>query len=158
MIGGGAVSRWSKRQPTAATSTTEADYMVLSAAAKEAIWLNKIVTDIGLSHIQTIPVHCDNNGELNLRKNNMYHTQSKNIDIQHHFVREAMLNGQITEKGMPTASMIADYLTKGVQRSKHVMCAQSVGLKLYLIQGVTNISFIFSVFNQVCSLLSVCII
>ncbi|GBN90412.1 hypothetical protein AVEN_269335-1 [Araneus ventricosus] len=62
--------------------------MALSAAAKEAMWLDKIVTDIGLSHIKTIPVHCDNNGAINLSKNNMYHARSKHIDIQHHFVRE----------------------------------------------------------------------
>ncbi|GBN46616.1 Retrovirus-related Pol polyprotein from transposon TNT 1-94 [Araneus ventricosus] len=129
-IGGGAVSWCSKRQPTVATSTTEAEYMALFAAAKEAIWLNKIVTDIGLSHIKAIPVHCDNNGFLNLSKNNMYHARSKHIDIQHHFVREVIKNGHITVKSMPTASMIADYLTESVQRSKHVMCAQSMGLKL----------------------------
>ncbi|GBM96350.1 Retrovirus-related Pol polyprotein from transposon TNT 1-94 [Araneus ventricosus] len=104
--------------------------MALSAAAKEAIWLNKIVTDIGLSHIKTIPVHCDNNGAINLSKNNMYHARSKSIDIQHHFVLEVIKNGHITVKSMPTANMIADYLTKSVQCSKHEMCAQSVGLKL----------------------------
>ncbi|GBL90669.1 Retrovirus-related Pol polyprotein from transposon TNT 1-94 [Araneus ventricosus] len=116
-IGGGAVLWFSKRQPTVATSTTEAEYMALSAAAKEAIWLNKIVTDIGLSHIKTIPVHCDNNGVINLSKNNMYHARSKHIDIQHHFVREVIKNGHNTAKSMPTASMIADFLTKSVQRS-----------------------------------------
>ncbi|GBN28660.1 Retrovirus-related Pol polyprotein from transposon TNT 1-94 [Araneus ventricosus] len=63
-IGGGSVSWCSKRQPTFETSTTEIEYMALSAAAKETIWLNKIVTDIGLSHIKTIPVHCDNNGAI----------------------------------------------------------------------------------------------
>ncbi|GBN64602.1 hypothetical protein AVEN_156668-1 [Araneus ventricosus] len=101
-----------------------------SAAAKEAIWLNKAVTDIGLSQIKTNPVHCDNNDAINLSKNNMYNTQSKHIDIQHHFVREVIKNGYITVKSMPTVSMIADYLTKSVQCSKHVMCAQSMGLKL----------------------------
>lgn len=48
-IGGGAVSWCSKRQPTSATSTTEAEYMALSAATKEAIWLNKIVKEVGLA-------------------------------------------------------------------------------------------------------------
>ncbi|GBM10195.1 Retrovirus-related Pol polyprotein from transposon TNT 1-94 [Araneus ventricosus] len=130
MIGGGAVSWCSKRQPTVATSTTEAEYMALSAAAKEAIWFNKNVTNIGLLHIKTIPVHCDNNSAINLSKNNMYYTRSKHIDIQHHFVHEVVKNGHITRKSMPTASMTADYLTKSVQRSKHVMCAQSMCLKL----------------------------
>ncbi|XP_055924729.1 uncharacterized protein LOC129956807 [Argiope bruennichi] len=130
MIGGGAVSWSSKRQPTVATSTTEAEYMALSAAAKEAIWLGKIVTDLGIAHVNGITVYCDNNGAINLSKNNMYHTRSKHIDIQHHFVREVIKSGQITVERMPTAKMIADFLTKTVPRAKHELCAQSVGLTL----------------------------
>ncbi|KAF8783371.1 Retrovirus-related Pol polyprotein like [Argiope bruennichi] len=130
MIGGGAVSWSSKRQPTVATSTTEAEYMALSAAAKEAIWLGKIVTDLGIAHANGITVYCDNNGAINLSKNNMYHTRSKHIDIQHHFVREVIKSGQITVERMPTAKMIADFLTKTVPRAKHELCAQSVGLTL----------------------------
>lgn len=129
LIGGGAVSWCSKRQPTVATSTTEAEYMALSAASKEAIWLNKIVTDLGLLHIKTIPLYCDNNGAINLTQNNMYHARSKHIDVRHHFVRETVKSGQITVKSIPTAEMLADFLTKTVQRTKHEMCAQAMGLR-----------------------------
>lgn len=129
MIGGGAVSWCSKRQPTIATSTTEAEYMALSAAAKEAIWLSKITKELEFTHIKEVPIYCDNNGAINLSKNSMYHARSKHIDIQHHFVRETVKSGQISVKRVATTDMIADCLTKTVHRSKHELCAQSMGLK-----------------------------
>ncbi|XP_035224956.1 secreted RxLR effector protein 161-like [Stegodyphus dumicola] len=53
--------RWcSKRQPTIATSTTEAEYMALSAATKEAIWLNKIVKELGIITAKPVLLYCDN--------------------------------------------------------------------------------------------------
>jgi len=130
IIGGGAVSWCSKRQPTVATSTTEAEYMALSTAAKEAIWLNKIVKELQLSSVTPISVYCDNNGAINLSKNNVYHGRTKHIDIQHHFVREAVKNGHIVVKRIETSKMIADNLTKTVNRPKHELCAGSIGLKL----------------------------
>jgi len=47
MIGGGAISWSSKRQPTIALSTTEVEYMVNTQAAKEAIWITKLMMDLG---------------------------------------------------------------------------------------------------------------
>ncbi|XP_035223961.1 secreted RxLR effector protein 161-like [Stegodyphus dumicola] len=91
LIGGGAVSWCSKKhQPTIATSTTEAEYMALSAATKEAIWLNKIVKELGIITVKPVLLYCDNNSAINLSKNSVYHGRSKHIDIQTHFVREAV--------------------------------------------------------------------
>ncbi|XP_035228117.1 secreted RxLR effector protein 161-like [Stegodyphus dumicola] len=64
LIGGGAVSWCSKRQPTIATSTTEAEYMALSAATKEVIWLNKIVKELGIITAKPVLLYCDNNSAL----------------------------------------------------------------------------------------------
>jgi len=46
MIGGGAISWSSKRQPTIALSTTEAEYMANTQATKEAIWITKLMMDL----------------------------------------------------------------------------------------------------------------
>jgi len=47
-VGVGAVSWNCKRQPTIALSTTEAEYMATSQCTKEAIWLRKLMADVGL--------------------------------------------------------------------------------------------------------------
>lgn len=79
-------------------STTKADYIALSAAFKEAIWLNNIITDLRPLHIKTILVNCDNNGAININKNYMYHVKSMHMDIQHYFVWETVKTGHITVK------------------------------------------------------------
>ena len=48
MLNGGPVSRCSKRQPTVALSSTEAEYIALTLAAKEATWLRLLLTELGL--------------------------------------------------------------------------------------------------------------
>jgi hypothetical protein len=47
MIGGGAISWSSKGQPTIALSTIEAEYMANTQATKEAIWITKLMMDLG---------------------------------------------------------------------------------------------------------------
>ncbi|XP_035234262.1 secreted RxLR effector protein 161-like [Stegodyphus dumicola] len=128
LIGGGAVSWCSKRQPTIATSTTEAKYMALSAATKEAIWLNKIVKELGIITAKPVLLYYDNNSAINLSKNSAYHGRSKHIDIQHHFVREAVKLQHIDIQYKTTNDMIADFLTKNVNSAKHEMCAKMMGL------------------------------
>lgn len=56
MIDSGALSWCSKRQPTAVNSTTEAEYRAVSAVVKETFRLNKIVTDLGFSHINFVKI------------------------------------------------------------------------------------------------------
>ena len=48
MLNGGPVSWCSKRQATVALSSTEAEYVALTLAAKEATWLRLLLTKIGL--------------------------------------------------------------------------------------------------------------
>jgi hypothetical protein len=87
MIGGGAISWSSKRQPTIALSTTEAEYMANTQATKEAIWITKLMTDLGYMEEKIMMViRCDNQGVISLTKNPTQHARTKHIDVQHHFV------------------------------------------------------------------------
>ncbi|KAE8674962.1 hypothetical protein F3Y22_tig00111708pilonHSYRG00377 [Hibiscus syriacus] len=74
-------------QSTVALSTTEAEYMAVSEAVKEAIWLNGLMEDLGVvqSHIS---LYCDSQSAIQLAKNQVYHSRTKHIDVRNHFVRE----------------------------------------------------------------------
>ncbi len=89
MIGGGAISWNSKRQPTITLSTTEAEYMANTQATKDAIWITKLMTDLGyMEEKKMMVIRCDNQGAISLTKNLTHHARTKYIDVQHHFVRE----------------------------------------------------------------------
>ena len=65
-INGGAVSWKSSKQQTVADSTTEAEYIAASEAAKEAVWMKKFISDLGVvpEIDKPVPLYCDNTGVI----------------------------------------------------------------------------------------------
>lgn len=120
---GGTVSWSSRMQPTVAVSTTEAEYMAASYAVKEALWLRKLMHDLGVS-ISAVKVFGDNQGALKLLKHPIASMRSKHIDIAHHFVRERVARGEVVFEYCSTESMAADCLTKPVPAPKLAVCCE----------------------------------
>ena len=84
----GEVISWiSQRQPTVATSTTEAEIIAASEAAKEVIWLSRLFKNIlTLKHEPIIEV--DNSAAVRLSQNPEFHRRTKHIAIKHFFIRQ----------------------------------------------------------------------
>jgi transposase InsO family protein len=131
VLAGGAVSWASKKQPTVALSTTEAEYMATTQATKEAIWLQRLLGEVGFRTCAQSPmtIFSDNQSSVALTKNSVYHARTKHIDIQHHFVRERVENQEIAVMFCRTEDMVADVLTKGLAREKHVVFSGTMGLR-----------------------------
>ena len=90
----------------------------MSAATQEAIWLQRLMKDLGKRMDTPIIVYEDNQGAIELTKNAKYHGRTKHIDISHHFVRERVMSKEIVVKYCPTNEMVADILTKGLTKGK----------------------------------------
>lgn len=127
-IGGGAVSWSSKVQPTVALSTAEAEYMAASSAAREALWLRKLMIDLGRPCVGPVLINCDNQATLKLLVNPIVSSRSKHIDVLHHFVRERIARGEVKFKYCRTEHMIADCFTKAVPEQKLNTCNAGFGL------------------------------
>jgi hypothetical protein len=128
-LGVGAISWNSKRQPTVALSTTEAEYMAASQSAKEAIWLRQLMADVGCVQGEATIIMCDNQGCIALAKNPKHHSRTKHIDVQHHFIREKIEDEVIELRYCPTEHMVADVLTKALGRVRHVMLSKAMRLE-----------------------------
>ncbi|KAK8685867.1 hypothetical protein V6N13_124900 [Hibiscus sabdariffa] len=65
-LNGGAVSWKSSKQDIVADSTTEAEYFAANEAAKEAVWVKKFISELGVvpSISDAIELYCDNNGAI----------------------------------------------------------------------------------------------
>ena len=98
----GPISWQSKRQPTVALSSTEAEYMALTQAAKEALWLQGLLSEFGIKKTRPTTILEDNQGCIALAKNPTSHARTKHIDIRHHFIRETLEAGQIKLDYCPT--------------------------------------------------------
>ncbi|KAJ3476999.1 hypothetical protein NLI96_g10770 [Meripilus lineatus] len=115
-VAGGHVSWSSKKQPTVAHSTVEAEYMAASHATREAIWLRTLLQELGYPQVNASIIHADNQGSIALSRNPVAHSRAKHIDIRHHFIRERVANSEIDLKYCTTQQMIADVFTKPLPR------------------------------------------
>lgn len=71
-------------QSVVALSTTEVEYIALSEAMKEVVWLLGIVNELAIQHNRVI-FHCDNQSAIHLSKHQMFHERRKHIDVKLHF-------------------------------------------------------------------------
>ena len=128
MMGGGAVSWQSKKQPTVALSSVEAEYMAACQAAREALWWQKLLHELGVARHPTTVIHSDSQGSIALSKNPEHHARSKHIDIRHHFIREQVAANHISLQYMPTEDMLADVMTKPLNRDQHNILIKRLGV------------------------------
>src|SRR3954447_3482679 len=119
-LSGGVISWSSKRQPTVALSSTEAEYMAITHATKEAIWLRSLMNELGYDQSTPTLIFEDNQSCIALAKNPVHHARTKHIDIQHHFIREKVKSREIELEYISTNKMIADALTKSLPKPEFI--------------------------------------
>lgn len=127
-LGDHLVSWQSRRQPTVALSSTEAEYMALTDASRDAIWWRSFLKEFGY-HPDVTVLSYDNKGSGDLARNPCHHKRSKHIDVKHHFVCECVQQGTVHLCQVPTTEMLADLLTKPLRRVKHTQNLQQLGLR-----------------------------
>ncbi|GJT15189.1 putative ribonuclease H-like domain-containing protein [Tanacetum coccineum] len=76
LLGDRLVSWSSKRQKSAAISSTEAEYIALSGCCAQVLWMRSQLTDYGFG-FNKIPMYCDNKSAIALCCNNVQHSRSK---------------------------------------------------------------------------------
>lgn len=111
-LGSSPISWKSKKQATVSKSSSEAEYRAMASAAAEVSWMVRLLEELGVSHLQHVLLHCDNQSAIHIGKNPVFHECTKHIDIDCHFTREKVLEGLIQLTYLPTSSQLADVLTK----------------------------------------------
>ncbi|KAE8715970.1 hypothetical protein F3Y22_tig00110156pilonHSYRG00076 [Hibiscus syriacus] len=122
---GTAVSWKSNIQSVVALSTTEAEYIAVTEAIKEAMWLKGMVEELGIQQ-KVVTVFCDNQSTIHLKKNQVFHERSKHIDVKLHFVRDVIAKGSIIVKKIPTEENPVDMLIKALPVAKFRHCLDLV--------------------------------
>ena len=132
-LSSGAVSWCSKQQSVVALSTTEAEYIALTQAAKEAMWLRTLQRDLYPLTLNSGPmlIYEDNQGAIALTNNPSFHERSKHIDVRYHYIRELVQANAICLDYCQTDQMIADALTKPLRHDKLWLFAQMMGVHPY---------------------------
>ena len=103
-MGVGAITWSYKKQYIIALLTTEAEYIMQTHTVKEAMYLHAFVQEIHRLD-KPIIINRDNPGAIVLSKDNRFHTWTKHIDIQYHFIQKEVEDGKITYQLMKTQQM-----------------------------------------------------
>jgi histone deacetylase 1/2 len=110
---------WSARkQPTVSRSSTEAEYKALANATAEMMWIQRLLTELGVPHSPVARLWCDNIGAKYLSANPIFHARTKHIEIDFYFVRERVAQKLLDIRFINTNDQVADGFTKPISASK----------------------------------------
>ncbi|KAH9717592.1 retrovirus-related pol polyprotein from transposon RE2 [Citrus sinensis] len=117
-LGDNLISWSSKKQSVVTKSSVESEYRALAAAVSEITWLKSLFLEIGLCYDEKPIIWCDNVSAAELAHNPVFHSRTKHIEIDLHFIRDKVLAGDLKILYVPSAEQIADILTKPLNSSQ----------------------------------------
>ena len=128
MLCGGPISWKSRLQPIVALSSTEAEYITITAAAQEGIWLCRVMGKLGFEQVGATDLAVDNEGAIALSENPQAHLRTKHIWLRYHFIWQYVQEGVIKPYYVSTHKNIADIFTKNLLKDKFLELRQAMGL------------------------------
>jgi len=126
-FGSTAISWVSQLQKIVTISTIEAEYMAVTEASKEFIWLQGLLTELGFEQEMNV-LHSDSQSAIHLAKNSTFHSRTKHIDLRYHFIWSLIEDGVLKLVKIARNKNPANMLTKPVTTKKLELCATSMGL------------------------------
>lgn len=112
------VSWATKKQPTVSLSSTEAEFISLSMASCEAVWISNMVKEMNVNINYPIKLFEDNQSCIYIANNPKEHGRMKHLDVKFNFVRELITNNVIQIIYISTNDQLADVMTKGLCKVK----------------------------------------
>ncbi|GKF58036.1 hypothetical protein Tco_0171573, partial [Tanacetum coccineum] len=122
------VSCLSKKQDCTAMSTTEAEYVSLSACCAQVIWMRMQLLVYGFCYSK-IPIYCDSKSAIAISCNPVQHSRTKHIDIRYHFIKEHVEKGTIEIYFVGTEYQLADLFTKALPKERFEYLVHMIGMR-----------------------------
>ena len=113
-LGDTPISWKTKKQPTVSRSSAEAEYRAMAFLTQELMWLKRVLYDLGVSHVQAMRIFSDSKSAIALSVNPVQHERTKHVEVDCHFIRDAILDGIIATSFVPSHKQLADILTKAL--------------------------------------------
>ncbi|KAI4299912.1 hypothetical protein L6164_033332 [Bauhinia variegata] len=127
---GGAVSWQSKLQKCVALSSTKAEYIAITEAGKELLWMKRFLQELDLNQERYV-VHSDSQSAIHLSKNLTFYSRSKHIEVRYHWIRDALERKQFFLEKIHTDDNGSDMMTKTLPMGKFATCKMKAGMVEY---------------------------
>jgi hypothetical protein len=116
MLAGGPISWRCKKQPTVALSATEAEFVALTEATRDVIWLTNFLDELGIEY-EVPTIYSDSQSAIEWSKNACHHQRSKHVALKYFFIRDTVADRKVKIAYVSTKQNVADILTKTTTRA-----------------------------------------
>ncbi|GKC43064.1 putative ribonuclease H-like domain-containing protein [Tanacetum coccineum] len=128
VLGFGRLISWQcKKQTIVATSTTKAEYVATANCCGQVLWIQNQMLNYGFNFINT-NIYIDNKSTICIVKNPVFHSKTKQIEIRHHFIRDAYKKKLIQVLKIHTDDNVTDLLTKAFDVSMFNFLTVNIGM------------------------------
>nr|GEX68663.1 putative copia-type protein [Tanacetum cinerariifolium] len=86
--GGNLVTWRSKKQKVVSLSSAEAEFRGIAKGLAEALWIRKLVSEIGFPPRGSTQIMCDNKAAIQISENPVQHDRTKHVKVDRHFIKE----------------------------------------------------------------------
>ena len=122
------VSWLGRKQLAVSLSTAEVEYIATCMAAREAVWLRKLLAGLSGQSLEPTVIHYDNQSCVKMSMNPVQHDITKHVEMKYHYVQEMVQRREVELRYVPTDEQIADVLTKPLGRGKFVYFRDKLGV------------------------------
>ena len=118
----------SKKQEATTQSITETEYIAAALVVNQALWLRKILKDLGQEQVEATNIMCDNISAISISKNPMFHGQTKHIKIKYHFIREVLQSNVVLLVHCSSENQLTNIFTKPLPMERFEALKHKIGV------------------------------
>ena len=117
--GNGSFNAKSSKLKLNTLSSTESEYVAFCEATREAVWLRRLLSDIGFPQTRCTLIYEDNTSTIQELNGAYNHKASKHINPKFHYSKSVIFDGEICVQHKETKKMEVDMLTKPLPTQPH---------------------------------------
>ena len=118
----------SKKQHVVSRLSTEAEFRSMALGICEALWLKRLLQDLGRPIQKSIQLFCDNKSARDIAHNPVHHDRTKHVEVDRFFIKEKLENKTLEVRKIQSEDQPADILTKAVSKKVFSKLLNKLGM------------------------------